>query len=160
QDFSYRLPKVATALRYRFRAGDAPTTGWFPIATRPAPAFSAISVEVAPPAYMRLRPQTGNPRNGRLIVPAGSEVRITATANTALKAMRLFGVEKESIPLSAAGEATVWKGTASLFSGTSMTLKGDDTYGSSVKEDIAYVIEPDKAPGIEIVAPLGRAVLP
>lgn len=160
QDFSYRLPKVATALRYRFLAGDARATTWFAITTRPQPAFSAVSLAIVPPAYTKLPSQTVNPRNGRLNIPAGSEVRITATANTALAHARLLGAGRESIEFASAGQPTVWKGAATLFAGASMTLKGEDAFGGAVTEEIPFTIDPDKAPGVEVLSPNGRAVLP
>jgi hypothetical protein len=160
QDFSYKLDKVTTGLRYRFRAGDAPDTDWFTIGTRPPPAFTGISLVIAPPAYMGLPARTVNARDGHLIVPAGSEVRITATANTALESMKVHGFGGAAMQLTSSGSQTVWKGAATLASGTSLVLKGEDAFGSAVEEEIPFAIDPDKAPGIEIVAPNGRAILP
>ncbi len=160
QDFTYHMAKVATGLRYRFRAGDASPTAWFGIATRPQPAFSAISLVVVPPAYMKLPPHAANARDGRLVIPAGSELRVTATSNTALKTTRLLGAAREAVEFAAVGQSNVWKGVATLTSGTSVTLKGEDAFGSSVAEELPFALDPDKPPGIEIVSPNGRAVLP
>jgi len=160
QDFSYRMAKVGTGLRYRFRAGDAPASAWFNIATRPQPAFTAVSMVVVPPAYTKLSPRTANARDGRLVVPAGSEVRITATSNTALSHARVLGAGREAVEFAAAGQPTVWKGSATLAAGTSITLKGEDTYGSGVTEEIPFALDPDKPPGLEVLSPNGRATLP
>ncbi|MEA3212662.1 MAG: hypothetical protein QOE70_5719 [Chthoniobacter sp.] len=160
QEFSYRLTKVTTGLRYRFRAGDAPNSAWFTIGTRPPPAFTAISLVIVPPAYTKLPPRTVNARDGRLIVPTGSEVRITATSKTPFASIRLRGVGRESIQFASAGQPTIWKATATLSSGTSLTLKGEDTFGSTVEEEVPFALDPDKAPGIEVVSPNGRAILP
>ena len=43
QEFSYRLAKVTTALRYRFHAGDAPDSAWFTIGTRPPPRMAGVT---------------------------------------------------------------------------------------------------------------------
>ena len=84
------LAKVTTGLRYRFRAGDAPNSAWFTIATRPPPALNGHLVVITPPAYTKLPPATVNPRDGRLAVPAGSEVRVTADVECARsRSMRL-----------------------------------------------------------------------
>jgi hypothetical protein len=160
QEFTYRLARVTTGLRYRFKAGDAPDSAWFAIATRPPPAFTGITLVVTPPAYMRLVPRTMNPRDGRLLIPMGSEVRVTANTNTPLASLRLRGGVRDAIELSAAGQPTVWNGTATLASGTAFILKGEDKFGSTFEEEVSYVIAPDKAPGIEILSPNGHAILP
>ena len=160
QEFNYRLAKVTTGLRYRFHAGDAPTSQWFAIATRPPPAFTAVTLVAAPPAYMRLAPRNFNARAGRLVLPAGSEVRVTATTNTPFESLRMRGAGRDTIPFAAAGQTNVWKGVGTLSTGTSITLKGQDAFGSTVEEEIPFALDPDKAPGIEIVSPNGRAILP
>ena len=160
QEFSYRLAKVTTGLRYRFRAGDAPDSAWFTIGTRPPPAFTAISLVVTPPAYTKLPARTVNARDGRLVVPAGSEVRIIATTNAPFESIRVRGAGRETLPLAAAGKPNVWQASATLSSGTSLTLKGEDAFGSSVEEEVPFALDPDKPPGIEIVSPNGRAILP
>ena len=58
------------------------------------------------------------------------------------------------------GKPTAWKAVATLTSGTSLTLKGEDAFGSTVEEEVPFALDPDKAPGIEIVSPNGRAILP
>ena len=160
QDFSYKLAKVTTGLRYRFRAGDAPDSAWFTITTRPPPAFTGISLVVVAPDYTGIARRTVNAREGRLIVPMGSEVRVTATSNTPLESIRLRGVGRDAIELASAGQATIWKGAAKVASGTSFVLRGEDKFGSTFEEEVAFAVEPDKAPGIEIVSPNGRAILP
>ena len=97
QEFSYRVPKVTTGLRYRFRAGDAPNSAWYTIATRPPPAFTAISLTIVPPAYTKLPPHTVNARDGRLNVPMGSELRAAVASNTALASLRMTGAGSEAI---------------------------------------------------------------
>jgi len=62
QEFSYRIAKATTGLRYRFRAGDAPNSRWFAIATRPPPAFTGIALVVAlplTPNFRRAPPMPG-----------------------------------------------------------------------------------------------------
>ena len=160
EEFSYRLPKIATGLRYRFLAGDAPNSAWFAIATRPPPAFTSIAMVIAPPAYMKLPPRPVNPRDGRLSVPAGSELRILVTANTPLTNFRLRGAGSETIDFVSAGKPMVWQGKATLTGGTALVFKAEDTFGSTVQEEIPFAIEPDKAPGIEVLSPNGSAILP
>ncbi len=160
QEFSYRIPKLTTGLRYRFRAGDAPTSAWFTIATRPPPAFTAISMVIAPPAYTKLPPRIVNARDGRLTVPAGSELRILVTSNTPLAHFRLRGAGRDTIDFVAPGKPTSWQGKATLTSGTALLFKAEDAFGSTVEEEVPFALDPDKTPGIEILSPNGAAILP
>ncbi len=159
QEFSYRMAKVTTGLRYRFHAGDAPNSAWYTIATRPPPAFTAISLVITPPAYTKLPARTVNARDGQLTVPMGSELRVTATTNTPLASLRLVGGGSQSVDFTAE-KPTIWKAGTTLTSGALVTLKGEDAYGATVVEEVPFALDPDKAPGIEIVSPTGRAILP
>lgn len=160
QTFSHQLPKVATGLRYRFRAGDAPVSAWFTIGTRPPPALTYITAIIDPPAYTKRAPRMVNAREGRLVVPVGSELRFAVTSNTPLESVYLRGAGNETVKFTATDKPTVWNGKATLASGSTLRFKAEDTYGSAVEEEIPFSLEPDKAPGIEILAPGGRASLP
>ena len=160
QEFSYPIEKVTAGLRYRFLAGDAPNSAWFTIATRPPPAFTSISMVIAPPAYTKLPPRPANPREGRLTLPAGSELRIRVTANTPLTKLLLSGAGSETAGFAPSENPAVWQGKAKITSGTSLIFKGEDTFGSTVEEEIPFQIESDKPPGIEILSPNGLAMLP
>ena len=160
QTFSHQLPKVATGLRYRFRAGDAPVSAWFTIATRPPPAFTYLTAIIAPPAYTKRAARMVNAREGRLVVPAGSELRFTATANTPLESVLLLTAGSDAVKFTATDKPTVWSGKTTVSSGTALRFKAEDKFGSTVEEEIPISLEPDKAPAIEILAPGGRASLP
>lgn len=160
QTFSYNLPKVTVGLRYRFRAGDAPNSAWYTVATRPPPAFTGISLAITPPAYMKRPTRTVNVRDGRLIVPAGSELMVTATANTPIDSILLRGAGSDTIKFAQAGKPTVWAGKATLSSGNALRIKAIDHFGTSVEEEIPFELLPDKAPGIEVLSPGGRSSLP
>ena len=159
QEFSYRIAKVTTALKYRFTAGDARATNWFTVGTRPPPAFTSITMVVNPPAYTKLPPRMVDSRVGRMILQAGSELRITAVTNTPLASLTLHGAGQSS-DFVEAGKPTLWHGAAVIATGASVTLKATDTFGSTVEEEVPFVIEADKPPGIEIVSPNGRALVP
>ncbi|MEI6351636.1 MAG: hypothetical protein WCP06_11090 [Verrucomicrobiota bacterium] len=160
QEFSYPIEKITAGLRYRFLAGDAPNSAWFTIVTRPPPAFTAISMVVTPPAYAKLPSRPVKPRDERLTVLAGSELQIHVTANTPLTNLRLSGEGGATTAFVAAGKPTRWQAKAKVASGASLILKGEDTFGSTVGEEIPFQIQPDKPPGIEIVSPNGLALLP
>ncbi|RFC46267.1 MAG: hypothetical protein DVB28_000103 [Verrucomicrobia bacterium] len=161
QDFSYRLPKVTTGFRYRFRAGDAQGSEWFVIGTRPPPAFTGISIVVVPPSYMRIPVRTIDAREGRLLIPEGSAVRLTTTANVPLAGVKTGGVSKEPIQFSMVGDnPNVWTASLLITAGSSFALRGEDTSSLAFEETIPFAVEPDKAAGIEIVSPGSRATLP
>ena len=157
--FSHQIQKVATQLRYRFRAGDAPRSAWFLVGTRPPPAFTKIAVEVAPPAYMKLAPRRFNPRKERLIVPSDSQLRVQVGSNVPLQSVRLEGGGGPAAFTPADGP-TLWSGTTAPFvSGNGFALKACDTFGGTVEEEVPVAFEEDKPPKIEILSPLGRASL-
>ncbi len=160
QEFSYRLPKVTTGLRYRFKAGDARDSQWFTIQARTPPAFTGVSVVIVPPQYMRIPVRTVDAREGRLVVPAGSAVRVTTTANAALSGVRILGVGSEPIASTMVdNNPKVWTASMVLASGTSLVLRGEDPAGVTFKEELAFTLEPDKPAGVEVLSPTSRAVL-
>ena len=161
QDFSYKLPKVTTGLRYRFKAGDAQESEWFTITTRPPPAFTGLSIVVMPPPYMRIPASTIDAREGRLTIPAGSSVRLNATANMPLKGLKTAPSSNEPVAFTSVnGDSNVWTASLVLLTGTSFTLRGEDTSSVEFEENIAYTLDADKAAGIEVVSPNSRTVLP
>ena len=163
QKFTHRLSKVNTALRYRFRAGDCPASEWFTIETRPPPAFTDILVSVAPPEYTGRPSGTANARIGQLVIPEGSRITVTASANTPLKSNRLaIGEEGEPVAFSAAedGDRTRWSASATVKEGSALRLAAVDAYGIEFDEEIGFTLDADDPPSIEIVAPVGRTTLP
>ena len=160
QEFSYPIEKVTAGLRYRFLAGDAPNSAWFTVATRPPPAFTAISMMVIPPAYTKLPSRSVKPRDERLTVLAGSELRTLVTANTPLTKLRLWNGGSDTTKFISPTKPTLWQAKAKINSGASLLFKGEDTFGSTVEESIPFQIQPDKPPVIDIISPNGLALLP
>lgn len=159
--FSHRIPKVTTALRYRVRAGDAPKSAWFTLETRPLPAFTSLEFSVTPPANTRLAPRRFDARQSGIVIPAGSQVAITARANSPLQsaAAKLRG--GESVSLTAAGpDQATWQGSLRVDAGEVFHLSAKGELDSTLDEDIGFALHPDKVPLIEILSPAGRAVLP
>lgn len=161
QSFAYKLPRVTTGLRYRFKAGDAQNTDWFTISTRPPPAFTGVSIVVVPPSYMHIPVRTIDAREGRLLIPSDSAIRLTATANVPLKEVKTSGASGKSTPFSTVdNNPKMWTASLLVSAGTSFTLRAEDDSGISFEEIIPFALELDKAPGIEVVSPASRAVLP
>ena len=89
--FSHTLTKVTTAVRYRFRAGDAFAPDWYTISLRPPLAFTSITLAVTPPGYMGFRPRHYDIHSASIEIPAGSSVSIQAQANAPLSGVSLSG---------------------------------------------------------------------
>lgn len=160
QPFSHRHKKVATGLRYRFRAGDSEPSPWYRIDTRPPSAFTSIRCNVRPPAHTGLGSRDFDARADRLEIPAGSELAVIATCNNSLKSAKLTGTAPEPVPLSPGEDSKTWSGTVQAVSGTSLRLEAVDVYGAPLQEEIPVTLQPDRAPVVEIVAPAGHAILP
>ena len=161
QDFSYRLPKVTAGLRYRFRAGDSQDSEWFTVGTRPPPAFTSLSIVLVAPPYMGIPVRTLDAREGRLVIPAGSAVRLTATSNVALAhASTVIGAGKPVPFAMVENNPNQWTASLLVTEGSSFALKGEDTSAFALEETIPFALAPDQPAGIEIVSPSGRAVLP
>ncbi|MEO0452698.1 MAG: hypothetical protein AAFY98_01005 [Verrucomicrobiota bacterium] len=159
QDFSHRIPKTMTGLRYRFQAGDSVPSEWYEIGVRPPPAFTSLTMMVRPPTYMNMPAYTIDPREQHLTVPVGSLVQATAEANTALEGIQLEG-GAESVSLSQSNQSNLWGGTALVTYGTALVLKGTDTYGSVVEEEVRFTLQQDVGPAIELISPKGKTILP
>lgn len=159
QTFTHQLAKVTTGFRYRFLAGDAPKAAWFTLATRPPPAFTQIEAVLAPPPYTRLPNRPVNVREGRIVAPAGAELRLAATANTTMQSVLLFN-GSESVRFTPGNKPNIWIGRMVLNAGNALRFRASDTFGAELNEEIPFTIEPDKTPGIEVLSPGGRASLP
>jgi hypothetical protein len=161
QDFSHRIAKVSTTLRYRIRAGDAPDSEWFTVDTRPPAAFTRIRLEVAPPEYTGRSAQSLDPRSEPVDIPVGSTVTATAISNTSLESVNLETAGAEPIVMTAAAAgATNWKAVTTVETGGSLRIAAVDIYGDKLEETIAYALLPDRAPVIEILSPGARTILP
>lgn len=161
QDFSYRLSKVTTGLRYRFKAGDAQDSEWFIIGTRPPPAFTGLSIVVVPPAYMRIPVRTIDAREGRLVIPTGSAVRLTVSANVPLLGVKTGIASNAPIQFAMVeNNPSVWTASLLISAGSSFAVRGEDTSALAFEETIPFTVDPDKPAGVEIVSPNSRAILP
>jgi hypothetical protein len=161
QEFSYRIPKLTAGLRYRFRAGDSPDSLWYSIGTRPPPAFHTLSLVIVTPAYMRIPVRTLDPREGRLVIPVGSAIRITATSNVPLAEVTSGIGTGAPAPLAMVDHNPhLWTASMVVAAGPALTLRGKDTDGYALEETIPFAVAPDQPAGIEIVSPSSRAMLP
>lgn len=161
EKFSYDVPKVTTPFRYRFKAGDASPSAWFSIGTKPPPSFTEVSILVSPPAYMRLPSRTINPRDGKMTIPAGSQLRITSTSNTPLESVGIRGINGElTFCKKVEDNPKSWVAELVADSGSALSLRGEDRETARVEEEFLLTLEADKAARIEVVSPTSKATLP
>ncbi|MBT7068985.1 MAG: hypothetical protein HN919_21995 [Verrucomicrobia bacterium] len=158
QTFSYRLPAVNTALRYRFRAGDSPFPRWYSVQTRPPLGFVKLQATLTPPAYTGQSAQEVDLLADALTVPAGSHLALAVIAN--LPVTRL-GVRQGTteVEMATTGDRTVWEGALSLTNGMPLTLVAVGAQGDRLEQSVPFVLEPDRLPVITVIAPEGRPVL-
>ncbi len=157
-NFSHRIPRVATRLRYRFRAGDAPAGKWHAIDTRPPPAFTDIELALTPPSYTRVKPRTVSGWDEDIIVPQDTTVNITATCNVPLTSLTLTAHGGEPIAMTQDGDAA-WSASTTITGGRALRLAAQDSHGDPLEQVVGYVYKPDAAPTIEVTSPKGRTVL-
>ncbi len=158
-DFKHHIAKVGTSLRYRFRAGDAPPTGWYKVTARPPLAFTDLNIAVTPPGYTR-RPSAKYDAVGEeLLLPIGSKATIDVSCNTPLTSMTISVGDAEPVAMKKTGKATDWTGSVTVSDMGSISLKATDTYGAELTQRIAYTPIPDNPPSIDVIAPTGRIVL-
>ncbi|MBL7075946.1 MAG: hypothetical protein ISS31_00610 [Kiritimatiellae bacterium] len=160
--FSHRIPLLTTAVRYRFRAGDAPFPEWFEVTPRPPLACTAVELTVTPPSYTGITPARFDGLADEMAIPEGSRVTLTLTCNGALTSASVQMQQDTPVPLRArpAGEENVRTAELTITEGTRLSISATDTFGEQIETEVAFMIVPDNAPVITIIAPTGRPTLP
>lgn len=160
--FSHRIPTLTTALRYRFRAGDAPFPEWYTITPRPPLACTALTLTVTPPRYTGIRPATLDGLADEVAIPEGSRITLTLACNGRLTAASAQSQQNSPIALAPAadGNEKVRTATLTIHEGNSLWVRATDTHGETIETDLAFTIIPDTPPTFSILAPTGRATLP
>lgn len=158
--FHYRLPKVTTDLKYRFRAGDSPSPEWYKVKARSPLALNSVKLVITPPGYTRAEKQTLNGLEDELFILQGSRIEITMECNSPLTLAAIESKGEESINLKKSDKETVWTGVTEISSGGIIKIMAKDTYGDELQNEIKYTLVPDKPPVIDIVSPQGHTMLP
>ena len=158
--FSYNLQKVTTDVLYRFRAGDSRPTAWHKISTRPPPSFTDIWASVQAPDYMKRPLYWVNLREENFSAPVGSQVQIIAVTNVAMKNIMVLGAVKDVARFKTGDKPNVWMADVTITDGPNILLKGIDSSGFKLDEEIAISSAGDKPPSIEVVSPAGKSSLP
>ena len=160
EDFSRELPRAATTVKYRFRAGDARATEWFTLETMPPPSFTSIKAVVTPPAHTKLPPTELDLQKDPLAAPLGSTIRFSVETSTDFKKIALTGAVAEASELTAGEAPRQWSAESILTTGAAITLTASDEKGVAIEENIIVSPQADKPPEIRIVTPVGAAILP
>ncbi|MBT3192166.1 MAG: hypothetical protein HN341_06385 [Verrucomicrobia bacterium] len=159
-DFSHRIPRVTTQLRYRFRAGDSPAGKWHTVKTRPPPAFTDIKLTLTPPPYTAKKKSSASGWDEDIRILHGTTVDIIASCNVPVNALELQRVGGDSVPMQQVdGSATKWKSGLVVQGGNALRLVAEDRHGDPLEQAIGYVYVPDDAPTIEITRPRGQVIL-
>ena len=160
EEFSYRIPRLATDTEYRFRAGDSPFPKWYKLTARPPLAFTRVEIRATPPAYTRYNPRVFDGMAEEVEVPQGSRLEIAALCN--LPVTSLVATLKGEIPLpfSPDQDRKRWTGEAQVMSGTLLSLTACSEFGEVVETPVKLSIIPDKEPVITILSPKGKISLP
>lgn len=159
KEFSFRVPKVTTAIEYRFRAGDAPSPKWFNVKTRPPLAFSKVALSVTPPAYIGAQARVFDGMSEPVQLFQGSDVDVSIKCNTSASSVTLITKGNEPVPLTRGEDDKTWVGKLSIKDGTTLKVAAIDTYKESAETTINFELIPDKPPVIQIAMPKGRVTL-
>jgi len=160
ETFSYRIARVASDIRYRFRAGDAAFPAWYSVTARPPPAFVDVRLRIRPPAYTGAEVQELDALGSRVEILEGSQVDVLAECNVALKSVTASIGRSDPLLLAApAGDTGGWSGSMTVTNGRSLQLKAMDEHGDEGGAMIEFTLLPDRAPAIQVLAPAGRTTL-
>ena len=159
EGFKHEIYKVTTALKYRFRAGDAYTPDWSEISLRPPLAFNSVSLKVVPPSYMKLPLNKYDAQAAAIDIPSGSKVTLVAECNSALRTLVLSGV---GAPLELKRNRDGLNGSAALIitNGAAFTLTGVGTNGDEVETRLGFNLLPDRPPVLRVKYPQKPVPLP
>ncbi|HRR33145.1 MAG TPA: hypothetical protein P5026_03530 [Kiritimatiellia bacterium] len=160
EEFPYRVSKVATSLRYRFKVGDAYPTDTYKIDTVPPLALSALRLTVTPPTYTSLAPRTFDALTHAIAIPARSEVAFQIVCNRPVEASQIL-FEKEALALTPDENRSTWSGSATIQDGALFQVAARDEFGLEMRVPVRFELIEDRAPSIRLVVPsAAKAVLP
>ncbi|MBN2302198.1 MAG: hypothetical protein JXN60_06760, partial [Lentisphaerae bacterium] len=159
-EFSYRIAKVTTDIKYRFRAGDASPSKWHNIRARAPLALSSIHLSVRPPDYTGMRQQDIEGISEEVFIPFGSEVSLKIRSNSELKSATLVCDGKEPVAFKRVGKENTWVGSTTVETGNKFMIDAVSVHDEQLTSAVNYTLVADKPPMIDILAPKGSTFLP
>jgi hypothetical protein len=157
--FPYTLNKVTTALKYRFRAGDAYVAGWQEITLRPPLAFNSLLLKVIPPAYMGLPAKKYDGQSKAIDIPYGSKAELATACNSSLRSLVLSGAG-EPVNVELKGESRNCIATLIITNGGPLTLAAVAKNGDAAEAVMGFNLLPDRPPAIAVKYPQKPMPLP
>lgn len=159
QEFIYRIPKVNTKVKYRFKAGDAPFPEWYAIETRPPLGFEEVKLKVKPPDYMGVSVSEHDAGEKNIEVHGGSLLTVEFKANQSVT-NALLSKGQEVLAMSPKGSDQEWKGEVVVKDGTPVRFTAISKWGESAEQWLDLRINVDEVPSIKVIAPEGKMMLP
>jgi hypothetical protein len=152
EGFSNAFTKVTTALRYRFRAGDAFSPDWYDLTLRPPLAFTSIALKVEPPPYMDLPSKQYDAQATAIAIAEGSSARLVAHCNGPVTGLVLSGIGE---PVALTRKAGDLEGEIRLTitNGTAFVLAAAAANGDRAEAPLGFTFIPDRPPTLEIKYP-------
>jgi len=157
--FPHTLNKVTTALKYRFRAGDAYVAGWKEITLRPPLAFNALLLKVVPPAYTGLPARKYDGQSKTIDIPYGSKAELASACNTPLRSLLLSGTG-EPVNLELKGEGRDGVASLTITNGVNLTLAAVAKNGDTAEAVMGFNLLPDRPPVLTVKYPQKPVPLP
>ena len=160
EEFPYRVSKIATSLRYRFKVGDAYPTDTYTIDTVPPLALSSLRLTVTPPGYTSLAPLTFDALTNAVAIPVRSTVTFQIACNRPVETSQVL-LDKESLTLTPGTDKANWSGGIVITDGALFQIAARDTYGLEMRVPVRFALIEDRAPSIRLMIPsAAKAVLP
>lgn len=156
EEFSFTVPNVTAAFKYRLTVGDAVSERFTVNAVVPL-SIEALSVTISPPEYTRLAEKTFNALEETMPAPAGSKVAFSLRCNREIASARAAPAGMEPIALRADGNS--WSGSMVITGQTHVVFSACDARGETASAPLKLDLLPDKPPVIRILSPAGRVVL-
>lgn len=152
EGFSNTLFKVTTAVRYRFRAGDAFTPDWHAITLRAPLAFTSIALKVVPPAYMALPAKSYDAQAAAIDIPMGSTVALDVHCNGPVTNLTLSGLGAP-VAVDRKGSDRDWATSIVVTNGAGFILTAAAANGDRAETTLAFNLQPDGPPTLAVKYP-------
>ncbi len=157
--FAVTVPDVAASFRYLVRAGTLQSTGYTVTVLQPA-AVERIDLDYAFPPALHLAPRREE-NGGDIYAPEGTTVRLTVTADRAVRASALVLGDGTRLPLDVTGRVSAGDLNVTADGSYRVALVEDD--GVETAGDTEYFIRTllDRPPDVRVLRPAGdREVTP
>ncbi len=157
--FSNQIYQATTAMKYRFRAGDAPSPRWYALSLRPPLAFTGIEVRVEPPKYTGVQARKFDGQSAVFDVPIGSKVELSVNCNAPCQSLTASCKDGAGLALNQKGNAQSWSGSLLVTNGVALKVTAVSRDGDKTEASLPFNLLPDRAPNIEVTSPKGEARL-